>query len=185
LVELGGMPDFIKWTGKSQEEIGSIWLGSNAVRDFERGYMSFKDFHGEFVKEWGVDISHDSLHQSFESWVKSAYPGSFDLLDDLSAHYELACLTNTNPVQWPIVHKTIKADRYFKSQYASHVIQKIKPDIEVYAHVVNSLGVQPKNIVFLDDSATNVNAAKEVGLQSFQVKGAQGAREVLVKNGFI
>ena len=45
LVELGGMPDFAKWTGMEKEEIIPRWLKSSSARDLERGYINFESFH--------------------------------------------------------------------------------------------------------------------------------------------
>ncbi len=103
LVELGGMPDFVKWTGRSTADIGAHWLKSESVRSFERGFIGFEDVHALFVEEWDVDISCAALSGSFESWVEKAYPGALELLCDLAGRYTLACLTNTNSVQWPVV----------------------------------------------------------------------------------
>lgn len=185
LVELGGMPDFIKWTGKSADDIGSHWLKSEAVRNFERGHISFEEFHANFVKEWNVSITCKGLFEAFESWVESAFPGAIDLLSELSGKYTLACLTNTNSVQWPVVQKTIETDKYFEHQFASHEVGKIKPDFEAYEHVINTLGTPAKNIIFLDDSVINVSAASEVGMKALHVKGAIAARNALLENALL
>ena len=185
LVELGGMPDFVKWTGMSTDDIGSQWLKSESVRSFERGHSSFEAFHAHFVKEWNVSISSKELFEAFESWVKSAIPGAIDLLSELSDKYTLACLTNTNPVQWPVVQRTIETHKYFKFQFASHEVGKIKPDSDAYEHVIDTLGVPAKNIIFLDDSLINVEAASEMGMKAFHVKGAIAARNALIANALL
>lgn len=185
LVELGGMPDFVKWTGKSVDDIGALWLASPSTRNFERGHISFEEFHTNFVKEWNVSITSNDLFEAFESWVERAFPGAVDLLSELSNQYTLACLTNTNSVQWPIVQKTIEANKYFEYQFASHEVRKIKPDSEAYEHVIDTLGIPAKNIIFLDDSAINVKAACEVGMKAFHVKGAIAARNALIENALL
>ncbi len=40
LVKLGGMNQFVDWTGQSPEEIKSRWLASPTVRDFESGRLA-------------------------------------------------------------------------------------------------------------------------------------------------
>jgi glucose-1-phosphatase len=183
LVELGGMPDFVKWTGKSTEDIGIHWLKSESVRDFERGNISFEEFYSIFVTEWKVKISYQELFESFESWVERAFPGAIDLLSELKNKYTLACLTNTNSVQWPVVRQTIEADKYFDYQFASHLMGKVKPDAEAYLHVVDTLGVSPDRIVFFDDSIMNVNSASYVGIKSIHVKGVDSVRDSLLELG--
>jgi HAD superfamily hydrolase (TIGR01509 family) len=159
LVELGGMPDFVKWTGRTPSDIGSAWLTSESTRNFERGITDFSTFHKAFVDEWNVDISNSELESYFRQWVKAAYPETKNLLEELKGRLPLACLTNTNSIQWPVVKETIEADYFFDHQFVSHLMGKVKPDAEVYEHVIDSLQVPPSSIVFLDDSILNVEQA--------------------------
>lgn len=185
LVELGGMHDFVKWTGMKKEEIIPRWLKSSSARDLERGYISFENFHSEFVKEWNVSLTRLELLSAFESWVKRAIPGAIELLEQLSDKYTLACLTNTNSLQWPIVQRTINSDKYFKYQFVSHEIGKVKPDSDIYQYVVNELGVAKEYLIFLDDSELNVKAAIDEGIESICVKSPNEAREALKTFGLI
>ena len=73
LVELGGMPDFIEWTGKTSDDIGALWLKSESVRSFERGHMSFDDFHKIFVKEWDVAIPGEVSVVSYGNTELTSY----------------------------------------------------------------------------------------------------------------
>ena len=185
LVELEGMSDFVKWTGMDKKEIIPRWLNSSSARDLERGYIDFESFYHEFVKEWNVTLNYQELHSVFESWVKRAIPGAIALLDELSDKYTLACLTNTNSVQWPVVQKTINSDKYFKHQFVSYEMGMVKPDSEIYEHVANELGCSKENIIFFDDSEMNVKAAIEVGIQPFLVKSPEAASDELRKMGLI
>jgi len=185
LIELGGMPDFIRWTGKTAEDIGSLWLESESVRSFERGFIDFETFHKCFVEEWNVEISYSELRSHFELWVQQAFPGTNELLSELGTKYELACLANTNCIQWPVVKSTIEIDRHFKNQFASHEIGKVKPDDEAFEYVLEELGVSPDQVVFLDDSNTNVAAALRLGINALQVKGTDSVREALSEIGII
>lgn len=185
LVELGGMPDFVEWTGKSAEDVGELWLKSHATRALESGHIDFKTYHQAFVEEWGVAISHDDLVQAFESWVKKPFPGAMEILAELSARHTLACLTNTNIVQWPVIRETIKADDYFEFQFVSHLMGYVKPDNNTYEHVIASLGLPAEKIVFLDDSELNVVAAELAGMTAHRVIGVEEVRSVLMQQGLL
>ena len=179
LVELGGLPDFIKWTGMEKEEIIPRWLKSNSARDLERGYINFETFHSQFVKEWDVSLTYEELFSAFESWVKSEISGAIELLEELSGNYTLACLTNTNSVQWPVVQKTINCNKYFKHQFVSYELGKVKPDSNIYQYVLNELDIPKENIIFFDDSEMNVKAAIGEGIKSYMVKSPKEAYNVL------
>lgn len=183
LVELAGMPDFMKWTGRSADDTGSHWLMSESVRDFESGRIHFQEFHTLFVDEWKVNITRKNLSEAFESWVMQAVPGALELLHELKNQYTLACLTNTNSIQWPVIQETIETETNFEHQFVSYIMGKVKPDAETYEYVIKSLSVPAENIVFLDDSAKNVAAANAIGINAYQVKGISEIRSVLIENG--
>lgn len=183
LVDLGGMADFKKWTGQSSDAILRRWLSLDSVRNFETGDIGFEDFHKQFVSEWRVELTQQELAESFESSVKHELPGALKLLDELKKKYKLACLTNTNPIQWPIAQETINANKYFEHQFVSHQMGKVKPDAETYEHVIKVLDLPADQIIFFDDSTKNVVAAKEAGIEAHLVKGISGIREILTENG--
>jgi putative hydrolase of the HAD superfamily len=58
-------------------------------------------------------------------------------------------------------------DRY----YFSDELGLVKPDREVFEYVIRDLGVPPRRIAFFDDTAVNVEAAREAGMIAFEVDG--------------
>jgi HAD superfamily hydrolase (TIGR01509 family) len=64
--------------------------------------------------------------------------------------------------------------------FASYQIGRIKPDREYFEFVLGEMGLLPGETVFLDDSAINVAAARELGIHACRVEGAANARRELV-----
>lgn len=60
--------------------------------------------------------------------------------------------------------------------FASYAVGFRKPDPRYYAAVTQSLGVQPEQIVFWDDSAGNVAAARAAGWQAQCYVNVKGFR---------
>lgn len=46
-------------------------------------------------------------------------------------------------------------------------LKTVKPYHDIYHHCLNGLGVQPENVLFIDDRIPNIEAAKELGWQGF------------------
>lgn len=181
LIDLGGMPKFVEWTGMTPHDIMAQWLMSPGVRAFESGQIGFTAFHHSFVDEWQMEMTEDALYSFFASWVKQTKPGAIALLDELRGRYTLACLTNTNAVHWPVVQATIETDKNFTHQFVSHLLGKLKPDAEMYEHVIEALGVSAENIIFFDDSAKNVAGAQRFGIQAYQVNTPHDVRRILIE----
>ena len=179
LIKLGGMPDFVSWTGMSTEQIKARFLESSSISQFERGMTNYSEFYEQFVEEWEIDISCDDLKAALQSWVSESFDGAGQLLDTLGSDHTLACLTNTNEVQWPVVASVLDVDARFEYQYVSHLMGMVKPDLEVFQYVLNDLGVDAERVLFLDDSEPNVFCAQRLGFDAHQVVGMDAAVELL------
>jgi putative hydrolase of the HAD superfamily len=58
-----------------------------------------------------------------------------------------------------------------------------KPNAEAYDHVVAAIGVAPQRIVFFDDLAENIAAARERGLQAVHVRSSADVANALDQLG--
>lgn len=183
LIELGGMPDFVKWTGKSPEEIGSLWLESESAREFESGKTDFTSFHKRFQKEWSIQISNRDLKMAFQSWVREPLPGASKLVLKLHGLAQIACLSNTNEIQWPVVCESLEMDKLFPKQFASYKLGMVKPDREIFDYTLSELNASPSSTLFFDDSQLNVDAARSVGIHAVKVKGPNDINEALHEYG--
>lgn len=59
---------------------------------------------------------------------------------------------------------------YLDDVIISAEIHKIKPNADYYEHIVNKFNLKPEEVLFLDDNISNVEGAKEVGLQVIKVE---------------
>ena len=81
------------------------------------------------------------------------------------------CLSNTNALHWkdltdPNCFPSIASLRF---QMASHVLKMSKPHSEIYDAFRNEVGFHPQDIVFFDDSPTNIEAAISLGWRAHHI----------------
>ncbi len=50
----------------------------------------------------------------------------------------------------------------------SHRLGTAKPDLAIYCHAAEGLGVDPARVLFIDDRADNIEAARKAGMQAIQ-----------------
>ncbi len=163
-------------------ELRLRWLGSPSVMAFERGRISPTEFAKQFVDEWRLPLSPDAFLGEFESWPRGLFPGAADLLDALRPHYRLACLTNSNEVHWA-ARPGLRA--LFHEIFSSHELGLVKPEPEVFQHVLEHLSVEPDRVAFFDDSPPNVEAAAAAGMRAHQVVGLGELRGALERLGLL
>jgi HAD superfamily hydrolase (TIGR01509 family) len=175
-VKLGGMPQFMQWTGLSADAIKSRWLASTVVQQFETGRIPYDAFADGLLSEWPIPMTKAEFYAELRSWASQLLPGALDTLRAIRTQYTTGCFTNTNPVQWPFVRDTLGLGRMFLHQFVSYEIGYVKPLPDAFRHVAESLDVSPSSVLFLDDSADNVEAGRQFGFDSHLVEGPTGVR---------
>jgi len=158
---LPGRPD--------RSEVRSRWIESVSVQKFERGAITPLEFARGVICELELDLSPKDFIARFVEWARGPYPGARSLLAQLRTSHRLACLSNSNELHTPLHRRGMEPlmDRYFFSDE----VGTVKPQREIFEHVIRSLAVAPDRIAFFDDTPVNVRAAREVGIEAFEVEG--------------
>lgn len=186
LIELGGVEHFGQLIGTGDEsEIWRAWLTSHWVREYERGLCSREEFAAGMREEHGLTLQEEEFLELFLSWPRGLLPGALELVTGLPEAVRPACLSNTNELHWneqqdaPVLHEL------FELRFLSHELGLVKPDREIFEHVLEDLGCSGSEVLFLDDNRINVDGALAVGLDAHVVKGVDGARLVLAERSLL
>jgi HAD superfamily hydrolase (TIGR01509 family) len=187
LVEFAGPSRLLGWlAGRlTPDQIWPLWLGSPVVREFERGLVAPHVFADRLIADLGLPVDRRAFLDDFATWPTALCDGAAELIARLPAPYVRATLSNTNVVHWPRIRDELKLGALFDRHFPSHLIGKLKPDREVFAHVAETLGCEPSAILFLDDQPLNVAAARAAGFGAVQVEGVRGAESALIAAGVL
>jgi putative hydrolase of the HAD superfamily len=186
LIELGGVDHFGQLIGENDESvIWSTWLRSTWVRRYERGFCSRDDFAHGMREEHGLELGAGEFLDLFLSWPRGLFPGAEELVASLAPGVGTACLSNTNELHWneqqdaPVLH------RLFETRFLSHELGLVKPDREIFEHVLEDLDLAGPEVLFLDDNQINVDGALQAGLDAQVVKGVDAVRALLDERGLL
>ena len=164
------------------EALKERWLRSPAVATYERGETSEAVFASSFATEWALDEAKETFLQRFVGWPRGPYPGAVELLAGLRGRCTTAILSNCNGTHWPAMAPlTDIVDHAF----SSHLMRIGKPDPAAFAHVCAAIGCAPGDVLFFDDSPTNVRAAQATGMAAEQVEGFDALLEGLARRGLV
>jgi glucose-1-phosphatase len=161
-------------------EIWLRWLESPSVRRFERGLMSPDDFGSAFTQEWQIRLDPAAFISEFATWPVGLYEGAAALLQGLKGRHHLACLSNTNAVHW---QRFTELHGLLDSCFLSHEMGHVKPDREAFEYSLQKLGTRPQDVYFFDDLKPNVEAARETGMNAFQVGHFDDIEPILRAHG--
>lgn len=141
-----------------------------------------------------VGVSCEAMTSMWRGYTRGPFHGACELLDELSAAgVTTACLSNTNAEHWGVL--TDPADPHgpvlarLDHRFASHLVRARKPDAAIYEHLERETGARPADIVFFDDLAENVEAARRRGWAAHVVPVVEnpipGIRRVLIEAGVL
>lgn len=102
------------------------------------------------------------------------------VLETLQSESANVALLSNMPIQMAQRHLTESPwIKYFSNLYFSGMLGLAKPDPQIFDHVVADLGVRPQDVVFIDDNATNVAAARSLGFRTLLHTSATDLQEEL------
>jgi putative hydrolase of the HAD superfamily len=116
-------------------------------------------------------------------------PEMVDALRRVKAKFKTGCITNNLPAN--AIGSAGGRSLYIAEVMAlfDHVIESAKiglrkPDPRIYLMMVEALGVDPKNCVYLDDLWINLKSAREMGMTTIKVlNGSQAIGELEAATG--
>ena len=150
-------------------EIRDRWIRSDSVQRFERGEITPDQFAGGVIDEFEIDLSARDFLTSFVEWAREPSPEVISLLRRLRTDYRIAALSNANEPHTPLHRR--RFNHAIETFYFSDEIGIVKPDREIFEHVIRDLDVPPDRIAFFDDTPVNIEAAREIGIAAFDVDG--------------
>src|SRR4029453_2600862 len=94
-------------------------------------------------------------------------------------------LSNSNAVHWERNAHDLQLFTHFEAALSSHLLGCHKPDPVIYQRALATLHVGPDAVLFFDDVAANVEAARAVGIRAFRVAGITELRACLSAEGLL
>ena len=143
---------------------------------YEKGMITTDRFVGYFqdLFPW---ISEQDLIEAWNAIILFFPDHRLDWIKELAKQkrYRLFLLSNTNALHINKVMAHMTQDRYddfkncFEQFYLSHEIHLRKPDLEIYAYVLERNDLVANETLFVDDTAENTEAASELGIKTWNL----------------
>ena len=137
--------------------------------DLEGGVLSADEFRRLVLKESRPGSAPELVDQAMWHILAGVSPYKAQLLNRLAESYDLYLLSNNNPICMPRSRQLFEqagapVDRVFRECFLSHEMKVLKPEERFYKSVIEQIGLQAENMIFIDDSQKNVDGAEAAGL---------------------
>ncbi|WP_167771934.1 HAD-IA family hydrolase [Bradyrhizobium frederickii] len=156
----------------------------NAWAKFERAEVDIETFDQLFAEEsraLGAEVRGRDVLPLLQGDLR---PEMVEALKRIKAQFKTGCITNNLPAN--AIGSLTGRSLYIAEVMVlfDHVIESAKiglrkPDPRIYALMVDTLKVDPRNCVYLDDLGVNLKPAREMGMTTIKVtSGAQAIAEL-------
>ena len=138
--------------------------------DMEAGRISADVFRAAVLRESRPGAVPADVDRCLCSLLAGVKPESARAVLEVARRYPVYLLSNNNPICMPACLAQLReagvAPSLFKDVFVSAQMKMLKPSAEFYREVIRRIGAAPEEIVFIDDSARNVDGARAVGIDA-------------------
>lgn len=142
------------------------------LRQYERGEISTAHFFAGIKKRTGLDLPEVEMTHAWNSIILDFPEHRIELLRELRKKYRLLLFSNINELHLAAFRALIEKkfpglnfEALFEKTYYSNEIGLRKPEPEAFSYILKQHKLKPQSVLFVDDVATHVDAAKKLGIQ--------------------
>ena len=159
----------IKWKVSYEEFLDKFNNSEESIK-VHKGEISTKEFF-EYLKRYMDD--NITLEEFKNKYVNNNkfFNDTIEIIKKLkNLGYKVYLLSNLKEIDYEkfIKHFDISI---FNELFLSFKLGMLKPNDDIYQHVINKLNTKPENIYFFDDNKENVEGAIKNGINAYQVTG--------------
>jgi glucose-1-phosphatase len=168
------------------ERLRELYRFDDAYRRHETGALDGTAYFAQVREALALDCDEAAVRDGWNRILCSPIDETLELIARVKDHVPCYALSNTNEAHLQHMQRDFAGVlSLFRKVFVSHEIGHRKPAPEAFRHVVDDIGVPPAQVLFFDDLAENVAAARAFGLQAALVRGPADVREALSACGLI
>ena len=152
-------------------EFLQYWWSDDLVLKAHMGLATDDEHVEALLKFCKSDLSINQFYEIYNSLDNSLYDETLEIINELkNKGYKVGLLSNLRLMDYKRYEEQIKKIN-FDYLFLSYEIKCIKPSSDIYLQVIDALDCEADNIIFFDDNQKNVNGAKQLGINAYQVTG--------------
>jgi putative hydrolase of the HAD superfamily len=134
-----------------------------AVQRQDRGEILTAEFLAILSELTGQDP--DEIFDEMQRGAKIDYD-VLALAERLREEYKIGLLSNAANGFLRDMLQEHDLEKYFDEIVISGEVGLLKPEPDIFHHILTRMELQPGEVIFIDDSPTNVNGAQAVGIEA-------------------
>jgi len=155
------------------------------IGKFERGILTPEVFRTKLKEFLEIDITDQQLDDAWNSLLYDIPAERIEIIENIKKNYQIILLSNSNEIHYDLFVRDLQLrfgyrefDELFHKAYFSFDLHLLKPDPDIYEFVINQHGFIPGETLFIDDKTENIEAAKKLGLKTYQLEKPERVRDI-------
>ena len=188
---LTGPPDpkahseLLRITGLPADKLDDLYWADRPA--FDDGRLSGLAYWQQFARQAELALSHaeiaELIHWDARLWM-TLNPAMFAWQNQLKARgLRTAILSNMGDTVLDAMKQEFDWLGRFDVLVWSYQLRMAKPDAKIYLHVLDQLGMQPAETLFIDDRQANIDAARALGIRALTFTSTEKLRQDLIAAG--
>lgn len=159
-----------KWN-ISYDEFKVIFSNSEVAKEIHKGTISTKEYFEYLQKYATMPITFEQFLEAYKRSKQYPYEETISIIKMLKEKGNIVCLlSNLREIDFKFYQEKFDTN-IFDQLFLSYELKLLKPDPEIYKIVINKLSAHPNQLYFFDDLIENVEAAKRLGINAYQITG--------------
>ena len=130
--------------------------------------MSYKDFYPLFMKKFNIDSDIDTIRLKLRTYLHQSMKNNLKFIDGFEYFYnsfikdnelKVGLVTNTTRLTYEKIRTYINIDDYFSFVLTVNESKKPKPSPVPYIQAMDSLSLDVKETLIIEDSKTGLESA--------------------------
>ncbi|MEE8287192.1 MAG: HAD-IA family hydrolase [Gammaproteobacteria bacterium] len=158
--------------GVPAQTIKSRFRADEWYERHERGEIGAAEYFDALRDTLGITISDQQFAAGWNAIFEPESAEVFELFQRLSARIPIYAFSNSNAIHqefWE--RKYAKTLGMFREVFVSWELGLRKPEAAAFRQVAACIGSEPEKLLFFDDSAENVDGARDIGMSAVKVRG--------------
>ena len=149
----------------TQEIAARVNVNSDIGQAFDTGRITPRGFYEQALEALQAALSYEDFFALYND-VFSLNSPVVETLNRLKPTYRMVMLSNTDVMRFGFIKERFPEALLFDEYVLSYEVGFIKPHPRIYQIAVDKAEVSPNECLFIDDRAENIEAARQLGIQT-------------------
>jgi len=171
--KLGIVPQGITLEQLSRGGIPKDWEMRELMHAMDVGKMSAREFVDLMLKAARPGTTAEDIVEAFDRIIR--LPGHrLRWLKELRQNHRVYLLSNIGELHWNETCRQAQAlgtpiEECFDEVFLSYRLRMVKPDPNIFQHLIRQTGIVPQETLYIDDLPDNIRAGEALGLQAYKI----------------